>query len=82
MSPAWSTWLTGAANAAVSGAASGITVYLVAPDTFNFTSGLAKLATVVGVSALVSLAKWVVQHPITGASANGSMASGNSTTKP
>jgi hypothetical protein len=52
-------WLIGLANAAVSGAAGAVG---------SFAAGITvkQGAIIVGISAGVSLAKWVLQHPIPG----------------
>lgn len=55
----WKQWLTALANAAISGLASGL------------ASGVAGLTwkqalVVAGTSALVSVAKWTMQHPLPG----------------
>jgi len=52
-------WLIGLANAAVSGAAAAVG---------SFAAGITvkQGAIIVGISAGVSLAKWVKQHPIPG----------------
>lgn len=55
----WKTWLTGLLNGAISGAASGIATGVV--------GGTWKQALLVaGTSALVSVAKWILQHPLPG----------------
>jgi hypothetical protein len=59
----WQTWLTGLANAAVSGAASGVATGTVGG---TWKQALA----VAGVSAVVSLAKWIIQHPLPGSPAS------------
>lgn len=54
------TWLIGAANALISGAASAVGAGFVGV-------GFKKAVLIAGVSAVVSLAKWVMQHPVPGA---------------
>ncbi len=61
----WKAWLHSLVAAAISSAASGVTLVIVAPDSFNFTSaGLSKLATVCGVNALVAVAGYLKQSPL------------------
>lgn len=52
-------WGIGAVNAVISGAASGIAAGVVGVT-------LHQALAVAGASALVSLAKWVIQHPLPG----------------
>ena len=59
MAPAWEGWLTGLVNATISGAASGAAAGMVG------TTWKQALA-VAGTSAIVSLAKWILQHPLPG----------------
>lgn len=60
----WKLWLQGLGAALISGAATGITAALVAPDQFNFSkAGLGKLATMCGVNALISGAAYIKQSP-------------------
>ena len=55
----WKAWLTGLANGVVSGAASGIATGMVGGT-------LKQSLLVAGTSALVSAAKWILQHPLPG----------------
>jgi hypothetical protein len=55
----WKAWLVGAANALVSGLASGVAGGLLGV-------GFKHAIEIAGVSAIVSLAKWVLQHPLPG----------------
>ncbi len=60
-------WLHSLVAAAVSAAASGVSLVIVAPGDFNFTkAGLFKLATVCGVNALISVAAFLKQSPLPG----------------
>jgi len=60
MSPTWKAWLTGAANAALSGVTGG-----------GISAGLGigwhKALIVAGGCAFVSFSKWFSQHPLPGA---------------
>jgi hypothetical protein len=58
----WRTWLIGLANGAVSGMASGL-----AGGIAGVT--LKQLLIIAGTSAIVSCAKWVIQHPLPGTDA-------------
>jgi hypothetical protein len=61
----WKTWFQSLFAAAISAAASGVTLVIVAPDSFNFSAaGLQKLATVCGVNALLSVATFLKQSPL------------------
>lgn len=59
MSAQMKSWLIGSANAAISGLAAGSAGMAVG-------IGFKKSAIVLGVSAAVSLVKWLAQHPIPG----------------
>jgi hypothetical protein len=52
-------WLIGIANAAISGVASGGAANLIGV-------GWQKAVAIAGTSAVVSIAKWIIQHPIPG----------------
>lgn len=61
----WKTWAHGLGAAVISAAASGITLVIVDPNSFNFTStGLQHLATVCGVQALIAAAAYLKQSPL------------------
>lgn len=60
----WSVWLQGIVAAAIGGAATGVTTMAIAPDSFNFDTGLSKLGTVCFVSAIVNVASYLKQSPI------------------
>lgn len=62
MSATVKSWLISAGNAAISGAATAIAAGMVG---VNFKKSLA----IAGVSAVISLAKWIAQHPLPGADA-------------
>ena len=57
-------WLIGALNAALNGAATGVTTVVIAPETFNLQEGLGRLGTVVAVSAIFGLASYIQKSPI------------------
>jgi hypothetical protein len=59
----WKTWLIGLGNGAVSAIASGFATGMVG-GTWKQTAAVA------GTSAVVSVAKWVAQHPLPGAPSN------------
>lgn len=65
----WKSWLTGALNALVSGAAGAV-------GGFAVGEGWRKAFTIAAISAFVSFSKWMAQHPLPGASANGAAAQG------
>ena len=61
----WKMWVHGLAAAVISAAASGITLVIVDPNSFNFTaSGLQHLGTVCGVQALIAAAAYLKQSPL------------------
>jgi ABC-type uncharacterized transport system permease subunit len=57
-------WLKGLISAIIGGAANSVTVMAIDPMQFNLAEGWHKLATVAGVSALVSAAMYLKQSPI------------------
>ena len=59
MSPIWKAWLSGAANAAISGVAAALG---------SIAAGITvkQGAIIVATSAVVSMVKWMAQHPIPG----------------
>lgn len=59
----WKSWLIGAANALISGAAGAVGGLVVG-------TGWRKSLVIAAISAFVSLSKWMGQHPLPGA-ANG-----------
>ncbi len=58
------TWFKGLLSSAIGGAANAITVMAIDPLQFNFSEGLVKLATVAGVSAIVSVAMYLKSSPL------------------
>lgn len=60
----WRSWLRGLIAAFIGGAANAITNVIVAPETFNFQNGKAKLATAALVSGLFMAAAYLKQSPI------------------
>jgi hypothetical protein len=60
-------WIHGLVAAAISAAASGVSLVIVAPADFNFSSsGLLKLGTVCGVNALIAASAYLKQSPLPG----------------
>jgi hypothetical protein len=58
-------WLHSLVAAAISAAASGVTVSIVAPESFNFSGpGLQKLGELCAISALISVANFLKQSPL------------------
>lgn len=57
-------WIKGIIAAAIGGASSSITVFIVDPLTFNFAEGLGKLGTVAGIGALLAVAAYLTKSPI------------------
>lgn len=63
----WKTWVHSLVAAAVSAAASGVTLVIVDPASFNFSGGgLKHLAAVCGVQALIAVAAFLKQSPLPG----------------
>lgn len=60
----WKSWLIGAANALVSGAAGAVGGFVVG-------EGWKKALIIAAISAAVSFSKWMAQHPLPGAATNG-----------
>lgn len=60
----WRLWLRGLIGAAIGGAANGITVMIVEPQSFNFDAGLADLGKVVLISAIFGAGLYLKQKPI------------------
>lgn len=56
-------WLKGLLAAAISGAATTITVMIVAPETFNLDH-IGKVGAVAGIGALLGVANYLKQSPI------------------
>lgn len=59
----WREWLKSLIHAAISGGTAAISTSIVAPETFNFGEGLNKLLTVAGISAIVSMSKFLSANP-------------------
>jgi hypothetical protein len=57
-------WAKGLLSAAIGGAANSITVMAIDPAQFNFAEGLPKLATVAGVSAIISVCLYLKESPL------------------
>jgi hypothetical protein len=64
MTPQTKVWLKGLLAANIGGAANGITVVIVAPETFNLHDGIFKLLSVMASSAIVSGALYLKQSPL------------------
>lgn len=60
----WQHWLKGLVAAAVSGVANSITNVMVAPETFNFQSGLRKLGESAAVAGILGAALYLKQSPV------------------
>lgn len=60
----WRNWLRGLVGAMIGGAASSITVIVVAPETFNFDDGFKKLCQVATISAIYHAALFLKTNPI------------------
>jgi hypothetical protein len=57
-------WLKGLASAVIGAAANGVTLVIVAPESFNLADGLPKLLTVMAVSAILAAAMYLKQSPL------------------
>lgn len=57
-------WLSSIAAAFIGGAASAITTTVVAPETFNFGDGLAKLLKVALISGILNAAFYLKKSPL------------------
>jgi hypothetical protein len=64
-------WLKGLLSVSISSAAGGVTVVIVDPSTFNFSTGLPKLAEVCGVLALIHAALYLQKSPLPGVNLDG-----------
>jgi hypothetical protein len=60
----WESWLKGLISAGIGAAANTVTVMIVDPLEFNFTTGLTKLGTVCLVSAIVAMAMYLKSSPL------------------
>lgn len=63
-------WLNGLIGAGISGGTAAISTSVIAPETFNFGSGLYKLMGVAVVSAIISIAKYLSTNPLPGTNNN------------
>lgn len=59
----WKAWVKGLIHAGISGGTAAISTSIVAPETFNFGDGLNKLFSVAGISAIVSISKFLSAYP-------------------
>jgi acyl-coenzyme A synthetase/AMP-(fatty) acid ligase len=59
-----SKWIKGLLSAVIGAAANGVTVVIVAPESFNLESGLPKLISVMAVSAILAAAMYLKQSPL------------------
>jgi hypothetical protein len=57
-------WLYGLFSAAIGAAANGVVVSIVAPESFNFDTGLSKLLSVMAGSAIIAVAMYLKQSPL------------------
>jgi hypothetical protein len=57
-------WIYGLLSAAVGAAANGITVVIVAPESFNLNEGLPKLMSIMIVSAILAVGMYLKQSPL------------------
>ena len=61
----WKVWVHGLVAAVISAGASGVTLVIVDPGSFNFSAGgLAHLGAVCGVQALIAAAAYLKQSPL------------------
>lgn len=65
----WKSWLAGAVNALISGAAGAV-------GGFAVGEGWRKALTIAAISAFVSFSKWMAQHPLPGTPGNGANSTG------
>lgn len=59
-----SKWIKGLVSAIIGAAAQGVTVVIAAPESFNLGEGLAKLLSVMAVSAILAAAMYLKQSPL------------------
>lgn len=57
-------WAKGLLAAIISSAATSITVYVSAPETFNFESGWSNLLSVMAISAIIGAAMYLKKSPV------------------
>lgn len=60
----WHIWIHGLVAALVGGAVNAISVILVDPVEFNFSTGLGKLASVAGAGALIGVVGYLKKSPL------------------
>ncbi len=60
----WDVWLKGLIAAVIGGASNSILLVVVDPMTYNLSTGLGKLGTVAGTSAIVAAAMYLKQSPL------------------
>ena len=60
----WKSWLKGLIAAVVGGAANTGAAVIVAPETFNFGTGLGKLLSMIGAGAIIALLHYLQQSPV------------------
>ena len=60
----WQHWVFGLIAAAINGAANSIVVMAIDPTQFNFQTGLGKLGTVAGISAIMGASLYLKQSPL------------------
>ncbi len=60
----WRTWAKGLASTVISGAATGLSLTVIDPSTFNLSTGANRLLVVMLVSGLVAGANYLKQSPI------------------
>ena len=61
---AWRKWVQGLVAAVVGGTATAVTVAIVDPMKFNLQEGIRDLLTVMAVSAILSGAFYLKEHPV------------------
>lgn len=64
-------WLKGLAVALIGGAVNSLSVILVDPVVFNFSTGLGKLASAAGAGALIGVIAYLKKSPLPETSNNG-----------
>lgn len=64
-------WLHGLGAALIGGAVNSLSVILVDPVEFNFSTGLGKLASVAGAGALIGVIAYLKKSPLPETSNNG-----------
>jgi hypothetical protein len=59
-------WIFGLCSTGISAAANSITVCVIDPTTFNFSTGIHNVLSVAGVAALIAIANFLKQSPLPG----------------